>query len=123
MEKVRGRYEDIVFEESADEVLRLVAMARKTNCAGDDKHSIETVPQKDARAFEELIGQAWRLQLAPAGMAKPEFTELLRQCWPIHPLVAVLLGPVFRKLAQNERSVFSFLSSHEPLRASRFSRN
>lgn len=113
-EKIRGRYEDIVFEESADEVLRLVAMARNSAAEGDTGLFAQNVPAKDIRSFEEMATQAWRLELAPAGMNKQEFVELLKQCWPIHPLVAVLLGPVFRKLSQNERSVFSFLSSREP---------
>ena len=47
-------------------------------------------------------------------MSKSEFSSLLRACWPLHPLVAVTLGNVFRKLAQNERSAFSFLFSSEP---------
>lgn len=113
-EKVRGRFEDIVFEESADEVLRLVALARKATTEADASLFNQTVPSSDVSKFDESANQAWRLQLAPAGMNKPEFVGLLKQCWPLHPLVAVLLGPVFRKLSQNERSVFSFLSSREP---------
>jgi hypothetical protein len=113
-EKVRGRFEDIVFEESADEVLRLVAMARTAAAEADVNLFNQTIPTKDVARFEELANQAWKLQLAPAGVSKPEFLGLLKQCWPLHPLVAVLLGPVFRKLSQNERSVFSFLSSREP---------
>jgi hypothetical protein len=113
-EKVRGRYEDIVFEESADEVLRLVALARGGRAGGSRGRSFESLPTKDVRKFEELCGHAWRLHLAPSGVNKIEFINLLKQCWPLHPLVSVLIGPAFRKLSQNERSVFSFLSSHEP---------
>jgi hypothetical protein len=106
-DKVRGRFEDIVFEESADEVLRLVAAARSRGPSA----STSLAEQKK---FDQLVGQAWKLNLVPVGMSKLEFTSLLTKCWPLHPLVAVLSGPVFRKLAQNERSVFSFLSSQEP---------
>lgn len=112
--KVSGRFEDIVFEESADEVLRLVALARTTVTQADGGLFAQRLPDAEARRFNESAEQAWKLGLAPAGMAKPEFISLLKDCWPLHPLVAVLLGPVFRKLAQNERSVFSFLSSREP---------
>lgn len=112
-EKVRGRFEDIVFEESADEVLRLIALARSSAATGAGLF-MAMLPDRELREFEELASQAWRLHLAPLGMAKPEFVSLLKQCWPLHPLVAVLAGPVFRKLSQNERSVFSFLSSREP---------
>ena len=113
-DKVRGRYEDIVFEESADEVLRLVALARIAAADTDGRAFTPNIPAKELRGYEELALQAWRLRLAPSGMAKQEFVTLLKQCWPLHPLVAVLLGPVFRKLSQNERSVFSFVASREP---------
>ena len=46
-------------------------------------------------------------------MSKREFYDLLSRCYPLHPLAALALGPLFRKLAQNERSVFSFLESSE----------
>lgn len=108
-DKVRGRFEDIVFEEPADELLRLVASARisaaKTGRGGDRQLPAEVTP---------LCRKAAKLQLAPGGMSKPEFLDLLTQSWPLHPLVSVVLGHVFRKLAQNERSAFSFLSSAEP---------
>lgn len=38
----------------------------------------------------------------------------LQGCFPLHPLVALLVGPLFRQVGQNERSVFAFLSSREP---------
>jgi hypothetical protein len=105
-DKVRGRFEDIVFEEPADELLRLVANAR----AGAAKGPEHEVPEH----FVALCKRAAKLQLVPSGMPKGEFLDLLTQSWPLHPLVSVLLGHVFRKLAQNERSAFSFLSSSEP---------
>ena len=33
---------------------------------------------------------------------------------PLHPTTAMVLGPLFRRLAQNERSLFAFLTSGEP---------
>jgi len=48
-------------------------------------------------------------------MGKAELLGLLHRCWPLHPLVTLLLGRLFQKLAQNERSVFAFLESAEPM--------
>ena len=39
---------------------------------------------------------------------------MLESCLPLHPTVALLIGPLFRRFAQNERSLFAFLSSSEP---------
>ena len=42
--------------------------------------------------------------------------QSLINCWPLHPVTASLLGPISRKkFSQNERSVFGFLASAEPL--------
>ncbi len=38
----------------------------------------------------------------------------LAAAFPLHPLVAVTVGPLFRALAQNERSLFAFLIGPEP---------
>ena len=36
-------------------------------------------------------------------------------CWPLHPVVACLLGPISRRrFGQNQRSIFGFLNSSEP---------
>ena len=50
------------------------------------------------------------------GWNRRTLAEDLDRCWPLHPLAAALLGPLFRgRLAQNERSLFAFLSAGEPL--------
>lgn len=103
-DKVRGRFEDIVFEEPAEEMLRLVSEAI----------SAETKRVEPPKQFHDLCRQATKLGLKPPGISKAEFTDLLVRAFPLHPLTAVLLGHVFRRLAQNERSAFSFLTSAEP---------
>ena len=43
------------------------------------------------------------------------FAEMLEDCWPLHPIVACLLGPISRRrFGQNQRSIFGFLNSAEP---------
>ena len=47
-------------------------------------------------------------------MSPAELRDCLAACYPLHPLTALVLGPLFRQLAQNERSLFAFLASSEP---------
>ena len=54
------------------------------------------------------------LELKPRQLNNKEFIQLLESCLPLHPTVALLIGPLFRRFAQNERSLFAFLSSSEP---------
>ena len=41
------------------------------------------------------------------------WSACLAGCFPLHPLTALTAGPLFRQLAQNERSLFAFLVSSE----------
>ena len=50
----------------------------------------------------------------PNQLTENEFSELLKNCLPLHPIVALVIDPIFRRFAQNERSLFAFLSSNEP---------
>ncbi|MDH7640252.1 hypothetical protein [Sphingomonas oryzagri] len=99
--KVQGRFQDIPFLAGADETVALLAQAI-------------TVPGYPASAEIE----ARRVAEAIA-KRKPTDAEILTSAlgktWPLNPVTALLLGPVSRqRFAQNERSVFGFLSSAEP---------
>ncbi|TVQ60191.1 MAG: hypothetical protein EA378_12385 [Phycisphaerales bacterium] len=109
-EKIRGRFEDIVFEEPAEQLLRFVAMAwaavrsdRRLSCSN-----------KAVRATRAAATRLWEHGLAPQGLRIKADGALLEAAAPMHPLVASLLGPLFRRFGQNERSAFGFLQSEEP---------
>lgn len=104
-EKVQGRFEDIAFVDGWDQSLRLIADAIETR----DPDS------KTSRQAYKHIGDALTSVDLPA-VLEPNRTEaLLRECLPLHPYVALLLGPLFRTgVFQNERSLFAFLASQEP---------
>ena len=50
----------------------------------------------------------------PVGMTKENFIQICQHAWPLHPSVVLVLPSVFQRLGQNERSLFSYLSSQEP---------
>lgn len=98
--KVQGRFQNIPFVAQADEVGALLA------------HAIEAKAPKAARALAADVAQAVakRRPVDVDGL-----TRTLFDAWPLHPITTLLLGPVSRqRFAQNERSVFGFLSSSEP---------
>lgn len=105
--KVQGRFQDIAFNQSHDLMLRLVS---KTLVPAT-KSPLSNLLYSNARAIsQDTVG----LGLGLRGIAKEEAVELLTSCAPLHPVTALLLGPLFRRLAQNERSLFTFVSSPEP---------
>jgi hypothetical protein len=100
--KVQGRYVDIPLVAGSDEVLSLVGRAIRT----DTEH-------KGTQKIASTIGKAIQKRRPSASS---EIVTLLDACWPLHPVTAALLGPASkRRFSQNERSVFGFLASSEPL--------
>lgn len=105
--KVQGRFEDIAFQESMEQNLRLIAGAIEF-------HGSRSVAEAWRDSGNKLAQKAISLGLAPGGLPSEEFEQLITASSPLHPTVALVLGPLFRRLAQNERSLFAFLSAYEP---------
>lgn len=102
--KVQGRFEDITFIDSPDQVVRLIA------------DSIEHEPATRAMATR-LAG--WT-EVATAGAQRLELlgylggTAAVGRCFPIHPLAAAALPILCSHYGQHERTLVSFLGSGEP---------
>lgn len=99
--KVQGRYVDLPFVAASDEVVELIGRA------------IETQKRPEVmRDASQTIAEAIRSRRPAVGQ---NFVAALEACWPLHPAMAALLGPISkRQFGQNERSTFGFLSSVEP---------
>lgn len=99
--KVQGRFQNIPFVSLPDEVAALLSNAIR---ATKTPPTASDVAEKVA----ELVGQRRQTDV-------PALTQTLTGAWPLHPVTTLLLGPVSRqRFAQNERSVFGFISSSEP---------
>jgi len=114
--KVQGRFEDVAFEERAEQLLRLLAQAIR--------HAGDEAPLKSLRRQAKVLAQeAGALDIRVGSMAASELQRCLASCYPLHPLTTLILGPLFRQLAQNERSLFAFLASSEPFGFQEFLRD
>lgn len=101
-EKVGGRFESVPYLESPRHLTKLVAEAIE-----------QTVELDHLRSYKSHAKAVRALERASSGDLP---VDDLGQCYPLHPAAALTLGPIFRlDLGQNERSLFSFLSSREPL--------
>jgi energy-coupling factor transporter ATP-binding protein EcfA2 len=78
--KVQGRFEDIAFQEPPEQVLTLIG------------HAISQSPSPSLAAIRRqariLAQTAADLGLAPTGMTKQDFSNVLLKCAPLHPLYA-----------------------------------
>ena len=102
--KIQGRFEDVAFMEPAEQVLRLIGDAIES-----DVNALQDL--EDTRSF---LAKSIDLELKPRQLSSYEFLQLLENCLPLHPTVALMVGSLFRRFAQNERSLFALLNSSEP---------
>jgi len=104
--KVQGRFDDIPFQEPANQQIRLLANAIEYS----EPALLNNVDTSLQQAAQDAAQTGW----CPPMMKSEEFAGLAIQTYPLHPTALAALPFVFRRLAQNERSIFAYLSSHEP---------
>lgn len=93
--KIQGRFVDLAIAAGPDEQLELLSRAIESKRTQSEPGTLS----------HEVASCTGREELAPA----------LDGCWPLHPVVACLLGPISRRrFGQNQRSLFAFLNSTEP---------
>lgn len=99
--KIQGRFIDLAVNAAVDEQISLIARAIES-----DRQSAK--PGALASAVAAL---ARRGRAGDSG----QLALMLEACWPLHPVVTCLLGPISRRrFGQNQRSIFGFLNSAEP---------
>jgi len=99
--KVQGRYLDLPFVAASDEVVELIGNAIETKQRPEWVREVSKNVANSIRGRRPTVGNS--------------FASALERCWPLHPTMAALLGPISkRQFGQNERSTFGFLSSVEP---------
>ncbi|MCX6376839.1 MAG: hypothetical protein NTU88_12540, partial [Armatimonadetes bacterium] len=104
--KIHGRFEDVAFLEPADQIVRMISAAI-TWVGSPMPHELT----KNLRHIAKICADGG---MCPPGMRKGEFEDICLQTYPLHPSTLVALPFIFRRFAQNERSLFSYLSSLEP---------
>lgn len=104
--KVQGRFEEVPFLESSEQVLRVVSAAFSHHFDQKDQNQLQINTDKSVSV---LIDQ----EAIPSALLHNEAVNLYASCYPLHPVSAVLLPLLCQKVAQNERTLFSYLGSHE----------
>lgn len=103
--KIQGRFEDMVFLEPPEQLIRMIGKAIRWT---------KERPKELEERVRGIISNTIKGGIVPPGMPNAEFEQLALDAYPLHPLTLVALPYLFRRFAQNERSLFSYLSSMEP---------
>ena len=106
-EKIQGRFEEIPFLESTEQTLRVVkaAIIRKPF----DQKTEKFITSKIA-AIAKMLSKEGAL---PSSLTVGEAEKLFTGLYPLHPLSALILPQLCQLIAQNERTLFSYLGSRE----------
>ena len=104
--KVQGRFESIPFLDTSEQTLRIVAAAIKKEFT---KKEEKTIKSKISLQVDTLIAN----NALPSTLEKSSAEQLFYDCYPLHPLSALVLPILCQKVAQNERTLFSYLGSKE----------
>lgn len=99
--KIQGRFIDLVVNTAGEEQIDLISRAIENDhhwsTPGALADSVAEIARRDRPGDTDRLA------------------SMLEDCWPLHPVVACLLGPVSRRrFGQNQRSIFGFLNSSEP---------
>jgi len=106
--KIQGRFEDIVFAESPNQMTRLIGQAIDRSQADPILYVLQQV------------SEAWVAALQAVLTEQAISASILAHAYPLHPLAALVLPMLCVRYAQNDRSLFTFLTSDEPLGFSEF---
>ena len=100
--KIQGRFEDIPFTESPSQMTRLIGQA------------IDRAQANPILLVLDKSAKAWDAKLQKVLTEKEVTKTVLSEAYPIHPLAALVLPLLCTRYAQNDRSLFTFLTSDEP---------
>lgn len=103
--KVQGRFEDLVFQEPNEQILYILQNAFVKNRTSPHSQVLQRIGERLARTAYD-----WGLC---GTQSEHDAVSLLTDCLPLHPIVSLTLGQIFRRFGQNERSLFAFLTSNE----------
>src|SRR5699024_5853607 len=92
--------------ESTEQVLRAVGAAFQHKFDKKEKTDLST-------DIEKIINVLDAQAAIPGVMTKKESNSLFTACYPLHPVSAILLPALCQKIAQNERTLFSYLGGYE----------
>lgn len=100
--KIQGRFEEIPFTESARQMVHLIGQAISQSFDAPMETRLETLSHDWHQQLEKVIG------IEVIG------TQSVKRAFPLHPLAALVLPQLCLRYAQNDRSLFTFLTGAEP---------
>jgi len=112
-QKVQGRFEDVAFAEAPEEMLHVMALAISKSPTASKAANLDAAARSWARHFQRS---------QDSYLASVLTEETVKQLLPLHPVAAAVVPGLCTRFAQNDRSLFTFLTGEEPHSLSSFLR-
>lgn len=106
--KIQGRYEVLSFMETTTQSLHIMGRVFQNKLS---KIQLKPIQVK----IENIVKVLKENNLLPVSLDIKTAHNLFENCYPLHPITALLLPTLCQKVAQNERTLFNYLGSSEPL--------
>lgn len=91
------------------------------NAIVKDEEKLKEMPCYEKNLGEDRFREFFALPVFKSNFLKSEFRNIVfKGCYPLNPVAAYLLLNVSEKVAQNERTLFTFISNDEPHSMARF---
>ena len=103
--KVQGRFNALAFLEPAEQSLRIISAAFE---------SVPSLPDGVMTQLNQWSATLVAAEALPPGLDESSARGRFGRCYPLHPLTLLILPVLCQKIAQNERTLFSYLGSVEP---------
>lgn len=105
---IEGRFKEILFVTSSQQNYELISNAtikdldKLGKYLNDNKKYLEQFSYEGERLFDDIYTTSDYIE------------EIAKKCFPLHPYTTYALPIVSEKIAQNERTLFTYLSKNEP---------
>ena len=103
---VSNRYKSIELNTSSSQTYEIITRVIKKSATWFDEFS-----NTHKEEFSQLYSK-WNNSRAFSELTQEEFKKVVWECYPLEPISTFLLPRVSEKIAQNERTIFTFLSSN-----------
>lgn len=113
---IEGRIIEKYFVSSSKNNYELVK-----NAIVKDNSVLEKIPHYSKLLGEHALKTYYQFPAFRSNFSEQDFDDIiLKGCYPLNPIAAYLLLNVSEKVAQNERTLFTFISNDEPYSMARY---
>ncbi len=105
--KIQGRYEVLSFVETVTQSLHIMGRVFQNKLNETQLKPIQITIKNAVKTLQKN-------NLLPISLDTETAQNLFENCYPLHPVTALLLPTLCQKVAQNERTLFNYLGGSEP---------